>query len=375
MKKMSKFVDRHSVTENIEGSKNKDVIERAFGGKTSKENDEGKFTLSEIPLDKIIPRSLNRYSQTRIDRLAESIKNTNNRLIHPIIVVRPEDLPEDSAVLKGFTDKKISLEGKEFIIVSGERRYSAFIKLREEYKKEHSKEIGTTNPFDTITANILTRAEAKNEENYYNDSNLLARQLNPIEIILHIKDALAKVSTPEEIALALKEMGKDPGKDPFVQSEYVAFYLENELGIDDYGEASIKRYSSVVNNCDPFVIDKIMSGEYSARAARELTKIDKEDQKALVKLYVSGDMEEYDRQLALLKPHKASKGETSQRYMHIDAKDNLKAFKKKLDKEIGAFEEIVGKMAGDDKKSAGKVLERMLTLQKEMLKAIEDFEK
>lgn len=371
---MSKFVDRHSITENIKGVNEKILVDRVFRDKV--QEDDGRFTLSEIPLDEIIPRSINRYSQTRIDRLADSIKTTNNRLIHPIVVVRPEDLPKDSEVLKTFDSKNIDLNEKKYIIVSGERRYSAFLRLREEYEQNHKeRQLGETNPFETITANILTRAEAKNEEGYYNDSNLLARQLNPVEVILHIKDALSKVQTKEEKEAALIEMGKDPSKDTFVQDEYVIYYLENELGIDDFGPASIKRYSSIVNNCSPYVIEKIMSGEYTARLAREITKIDKDSQKKLVDIYISGDHIEYEILLNELKPKKVSKGEMSQRYMHIDARDNLKVFKKKLDKEYASLREIVDKMAGNDKKSANKVLDKMEALQTEIIKVIEDFEK
>ena len=86
-------------------------------------------------------------------------------------------------------------------------------------------------------------------------------------------------------------------------------------------------------------------------------------------------MDEYHRQVELAKPRKQKRGEISQRYMHIDAKDNLKVFKKKLDKEVVSLEGIVEKMAGEDKKRAGKILDRMTVLKQEIEKAIEDFER
>ena len=145
--------------------------------------------------------------------LAKSIRNTNNRLIHPITLVKASDLPKDSDVLQAYEKKGIDVSQLKYIIVSGEGRHRAFLLLqKEEQDKLKGKSgrsalaLGAANPFDTITACILTPAEAKNASVFYEDSNIESRQLTPIEAILHIKDAVADVTSPEEMRAALIEM-------------------------------------------------------------------------------------------------------------------------------------------------------------------------
>ena len=87
IEKNSKFVDR---------------ILNVGGGEMA-----GRTNFYEVPLDEITPRSINQFRQSRIEKLAKSIRNTNNRLIHPITLVRASDLPKDSEVLLGYEKKGI----------------------------------------------------------------------------------------------------------------------------------------------------------------------------------------------------------------------------------------------------------------------------
>ena len=90
------------------------------------ENDASRVAYEEIDVNRITPRSINRYKQNRIDRLAKSIHNTNDRLIHPIVLVRAQDLPADSEVIEQFRAKGVDPKILDYIIVSGERRFRAW---------------------------------------------------------------------------------------------------------------------------------------------------------------------------------------------------------------------------------------------------------
>ena len=76
--------------------KNSKFVDRLLN---SEGETDGRTAFFEIPLEDITPRSVNQFRQSRIEKLAKSIRNTNNRLIHPITVVKAEDLPKDSEIL------------------------------------------------------------------------------------------------------------------------------------------------------------------------------------------------------------------------------------------------------------------------------------
>ena len=125
-----------------------------------------------------------------------------NGLLRPLPVPEsgylPEDLPEDSPLLKKINETGKPVD-KKYIIVAGERRYHAWMLNRKlEQEKIDKSGFSRENPFDTITANILTAEEAKHEEIYYSDSNTEARQLTPVEGMLNVKDALDTIRTNEE---------------------------------------------------------------------------------------------------------------------------------------------------------------------------------
>lgn len=186
-------VNVHYVREPLgRGNKSK-LIETIFMDNTHLENNmESNIQFQQIPIDQITPRSINKYAQTRIDRLAKSIKATNNRLIHPITIVRVEDLSEESDVIQKFKNQGVDISTLKYILVSGERRFRAWQLLREEEKEKLEGTIGLINKFDTITANVLTREEAKKEEVFYDDSNIESRQLTSTEAMTIIKKALVE---------------------------------------------------------------------------------------------------------------------------------------------------------------------------------------
>ena len=352
------------VGNNLEQRTNSKIEKRLFGGMNNSSVSQTKFV--DVPLNEITPRSINNYSQSRIERLANSIRSTNNRLIHPIILVRPEDLPEDHEVLKKYKEQGTDIKSIKYILVAGERRYRAMMfnynQEQEKIEKDTSGMI-LSNPFEKITANILTKQEAQNEEIFYKDSNDEARQLTPIEGILHIKDALDNVKTDHDKKIALLEMneGKEekiPQNDiqaakMFNTAEYVSYYLEKELGITGWTIPTIKKYLSIVNNCPKEVVDAIIDNKISSRVVRDWTKYPLETQKNLLDLYLE-DSEKYEIAFNNLKKSNSKK---TVRITHKDVQKTLVSFEKNCVKTVSKLTKIQSELGDFDKKETQKAID------------------
>ena len=218
--KRTGIYDINAVGNNLQERTNSNIVSAIFGNDRSEIN--SRMMFEEINVDDITPRSINQYSQSRIARLANSIKSTNGRLIHPIILVRPEDLPENHEVLQKFKEQGKNIDEIKYILVAGERRLRAW-KMNREEEQERLNQLGLiqSNSYDTITANILTKEEAQNETVFYQDSNDQARQLTPIEGMLHIKDALNEIQTDHQKRQILIEMNGG-SEDGIPSSDYEA---------------------------------------------------------------------------------------------------------------------------------------------------------
>lgn len=128
--KKSSIYDINAVGNNLQERTNSNIVNAIFGNNRTEVN--SRMAFEEINVDDITPRSINQYSQTRISRLAKSIRSTNDRLIHPIILVRPQDLPENHEVLQKFKEQGKNIEEIKYILVAGERRLRAWKMNREE---------------------------------------------------------------------------------------------------------------------------------------------------------------------------------------------------------------------------------------------------
>lgn len=359
----SKLGQAHDIMEQLGGRNSSKLVETVFSSKNS--DGTARVPFKEISVDRITFRSVNQYSQGRIDRLAKSIRNTNNRLIHPIVVALASDLPQDGEVIKKFREKGVDVSTLEYVIVAGERRFRAWLKLREEEEKLHGGEIGFTNQFDTITCNILSRREAQNEAAYFEDSNLESRQLTPAEAILHIKQALEEVQTDVQKRDALIEMneGKAEGipEDPsaaakkFNQANYCLYYLATELGIDGWSVSTVKQWLSVINQCIPEVVDAAIAGEIKASKARDFTDKTEAEQMELLELLRRKDNNTYKTRLAEIEASKKKTHKTI-RYTHKDAQSALKDMKRNIEKSQKKLSTIVAKLGADDKKEVSKII-------------------
>ena len=353
--KKTSIYDINAVGNNLQERTNSNIVSAIFGNDRSEYN--SRMVFEEINVDDITPRAINQYSQSRIARLAKSIKSTNGRLIHPIIVVRPEDLPENHEVLLKFKQQGKNIDEIKYILVAGERRLRAW-KMNREEEQERIDESGLiqSNPYDTITANVLTREEAQNEKVFYQDSNDQARQLTPIEGMLHIRDALNEIQTDHQKRKILIEMNDGsedgiPNSDyeaakKFNVSEYIEFYLRNELGIEPWKPSTIRNYLAVVNNCCEEVVDAILKGEYSATDARRLTSLPTTTQKELLRIYKENP-QEYKVKIESIEGEKKEK--KIKRFTHKDVKKQLENLIKKMEDSKQELSVLAGELGRDDK--------------------------
>lgn len=377
---MAKLQQRYTGLENLKGRAESAYFGAVFdeaNGASFSDDHAVKSSIQnvEILLDSITPRSVNRYSQTRIDRLAKSIRDTNNRLINPIVVVRASDLDPDGEVIRKFRERGIDVSSLEYVLVAGERRYRAFLKLRaEEDEKEHDNL--WKNPFVTITARILTPEEAKKEEVYYDESNTQARQLTPEEALRHFEDAVKTVNTEEQKYALMKEMEKAGVKfsqpipedikaavKMFRMPAFCVYWMEKELGITGWGtESSAKAYLSVLNNCCDEVKEAIFDTVFSFRQAREITGFDYDEQRTLLDLWKSGDIDGYKAKIAALD---AKGGKPAARRV------TNKSTAKDIDRLVAQVRKDTVILEEDRKNLNGKSLK----ITKEAIKTVEDFMK
>jgi len=172
-----KFVPRHSIGNEIRKKNDKSRFVGEFLSSDSPAGDDPLTVFRQVSMDDITPRFINKYRQSRIEQLASSIQNTNNRLIHPIVLVQASDLPATHEVRVAIEAQGKSISDYKYIIVSGERRFHAWQLLRQREAERIGNKIGIHNQFDTITANILSKTEAINEKAFYSDANNQARYL------------------------------------------------------------------------------------------------------------------------------------------------------------------------------------------------------
>lgn len=342
------------------------MVDKVFGN--SEQLNKSNISYNEVLLDEITPRPINNYSQTRIDRLAESIVSTNGRLIHPIVIVRPQDLREDSEILKKYKSDGVDISSIKYVIVAGERRYRAFRLNRDKKQQElDAKGSSALNPYNTITANILTKEEAKNEEVYYKDSNDQARQLTPIEGILHIKDITAGISSNEDKRNCLIEMyGEDKVvKDPdvaakeFRMDRYILFYLSKELGIEGWTESTVRAYLRVVNGCDEEVVKAVLDKRFPATEARKISNLPNETQIKLLKIF-ENNPDNYRRVYKEI----SEKPEKEKSFGKSDIKKKLKKLSKDIDGINSFIDGVLDELGKSDRNNTEKIKNRLLDLQK-----------
>ena len=212
----------------------------------------------DIILDDIQPRAVNNYSMFGIEELAGSIERTG--LQQPIIV------------------RENPGEGARYVIVAGERRYTAMKYLRDKYQKE--KNLVKYDLFSTISGFILDKAESENEEAIYHDTNDFTRQLTNFERILRLDPDMidmSKESWQEKyLELCFPEKlddwrnGKYECKGNIQEKcDYIcAVISKNEPDID-LTPKTVRNYVSFLERCGDDLKYAILKGKISMHIARD----------------------------------------------------------------------------------------------------------
>ena len=366
--KKSSIYDRNAVGNNLQERTNSNIVNAIFGEDRKETN--SRVIYEEVDINDITPRPINNYSQTRIAKLARSIRETNDRLIHPITLARPQDLPANNEVILKLKKEGKNIDDIKYIVVAGERRFRAWLMNREENQKRIDEQgLIESNSYDTITANILTKEEAQNEQRYYEDSNNEARQLTPVEAIRIIIVALDEVVTDAQKRRALIDMngGSEEGipvsdyeaAKKFNSVRFVRYYLEDELGIVGWSDSTIKQYISIVRNCTDEVLKAITDSKFPPREARKFTKLPHSTQNELIKIYLENPEEYKLRNDSLMDPEKNEKAKKVKRFSHKDVRKQLTDLIGKMEEAKGKLELIAPELGRDDKASTKKTINQI----------------
>lgn len=258
------------------------AVDRIFGGAKQIGKDviettvtqSGK-TIFEVPLDIIKARPVNNYAITGITELAESIKRTG--LWQPIIL-RKNDKTED---------------GKEYVIVAGERRYTAMKYLRDEASRNNDT-VGEK-IYSSITAIILSPDDETKEEDIYRDTNDYSRQLTNFERIVRLDpDAidLSKESWQKryietmfgEEKLQQYEAGKFSIKGNLSEKcKYIVAILTQKEPDLDISESTVRVYLNFLDKCGETLKLAVLKGIVPLREAQSsLVYLSEDDQRNAV---------------------------------------------------------------------------------------------
>ena len=382
---MAKLVERHGVMEDFDARTKSRLVDMIFNPDVA-EDGSSIIKITDVDVNRITPRSINAYSQGRIERLAKSIRNTNNRLIHPIVLVRASDLPEDGEVIQGFIKKGVDPKTLDLVIVAGERRFRAWLLLREEEAERIKGEVGTVNRFDKIPANILSKKEAAREAAYYKDSNNEARQLTSTEAMIHTMDALAEVDSPEKKREALVEMaaagyyGGEIPEDPekaarlFNEQAYIKYYIQDEICIDSMTDASIKRYHAIVKRCIPEVTNAVSDLKIKPTNAEVLHNESKDVQRQAIEILERQGKDAFLARIKVLEANQEK--ERARRKRNKESKvTSAQIFKKigetgrRLSLEKEEIEEMTSYIGGENRADC----EKMIKKYNKWIKEIEEF--
>ena len=307
-----KIRDRNQATNAIPAGTS--AVDRIFGGAgvigrdiiETTTTQSGK-TIYEVPLDLIKARPVNNYAITGIDELAESIRRTG--LWQPIIL-RKADRADD---------------GKNFVIVAGERRYTAVKYLRDQARKEGNH--GSEKVYSSILAIILSPEDEAKEEDIYRDTNDYSRQLTNFERIMRL-DPNAIDMTKEswqkryvekclgEDKLADYESGKIRLKGNLVEKCHyiVALLTEKEPDLD-ITDSTVRVYLGLLERCGETLRQAVLKGVVPLRDARgSLSWLSPDDQIRAVDAAGTDAYEEF------LKEGKALSG-TAIREQRTDTKE------------------------------------------------------
>ncbi len=324
--------------ENEVNEEPKDAVERVFGATPlsveSLPTVDADTKLYRIPLRDISKREINEYSITNIEELAKSIENTG--LWQPIIV-----------------RKDLSSDYVKYVIVAGERRYSAFELLYNKYKNEGNSVKAEL--FESIEARILTDEEAeKFEEDIYRDTNDLSRQLTNFEKVVQTDPMSIDLTNPEtQKQYVIKVYGEEAVQD-FINgkidvpntkktlAEYIRILVSERYLNEDISVGTIKNYLGFLEKCEDELRLATIHGKIAIREATSLAKLSPEEQFEAVKA-----KEELNEELYLELLSKAEKPVVKETTRAIRPNEVLKKNYKKAQKNVRELNALIELLKSD----------------------------
>ena len=327
----------------------------------------------DVNLDRITPRSINRYTQRNIERLANSIKKTG-RLISPITLVKAKDLPEDSDVIREYRKKGIDPDSLDLIIVAGERRYRAFRLLREKEAEKIKDLIGVTNPYDYINANILTSEEALKEERFYQDSNMEARILSVLEVVTYIDVAYDELKTKDGRDRAYEELisvHPECASQRFPYVDYIKYVLERDFKVTDWSDTKIKYYWLIVKNCTNDVKEALFHEKITADDAFTIKGEDAKKQNDLISILENEGEEAFRKEINAIKDSQADKKVRNKRkktskYSSATTNKQTKKILKAQKPGVELLREMVSSLGGENRAVYDKIVKSFDRCRKEV---------
>lgn len=269
------------------------AVDRIFGGTKVLGQDiiettvtQSGRTIFEVPLVKIKARPVNNYAISGIDELAKSIHHTG--LWQPIVLKRNQNP----------TDKE------EYVIVAGERRYTAIKKLKEQADLEGN--TAESKIYSSITAIILTPDDETKEEDIYRDTNDYARQLTNFERIMRLD--------PDSI-----DMSKESWQERYVEqcfgtdklddyrsgklkikgnltdkSRYIVSLITEKEPDVDISDSTVRVYLNMLARTGETLRQAVLKGVIPLRDAQKaLSWLSEDEQRMAVDAVGTPDYEEY----------------------------------------------------------------------------------
>ena len=375
---MPKFKPRYDVNENWEKRTEGSPLNKLLNPASVPAN-RSSTNYEDVRLDRITPRSINRYTQSNIERLAKSIEKTG-RLISPITLVRAKDLPEDSEVINAYRKKGIDPDSLDLIIVAGERRYRAFQLLKSREEERIKDILGATNRFEYINANILTPAEAKREETFYLDSNMEARILSLFEIVTYIDVAYDELKTEEGRRQAYEELialHPECASQRFPYVDYIQYVvLERDFKVTDWSRPKITYYWSIVKNCTPEVKEAMYYEKITADDAFTIKGFEPEVQNNIIAILENEGEDAFNREISSIKNTQADKKAKNKRkktskYSSATANKQTKKILKDQKADLDLLKEMVSSLGGESRAEYDKIVKAFDKCKKEVERILE----
>ena len=329
---MVKIHDRNTISP-------RNAVDRIFSGEEIKSTShkmadfhQSDRTSFDIRLEDIKPRTVNNYRVSEIEELAGSIDRTG--LWQPIVVKHnPESDKNDIG----------------YMIVSGERRYTAGKYLRDKYI--NSGDSIRAEMFSTIPSLILEDSELDKEEQIYRDTNDYSRQLTNFERIVRLDpgsiDMGKHVWQVEYVRKLYGENRVADFEDGQIEvngttqekCEYIVALLKEREPDLDVSVKTVRNYLTFLSKCSDNLKTAVLRGKVPLRDARVLCNLTPDEQSQAIGSYGSEAYDQHMQKAAILSAESVKKAAPEK-----TTKTMYESINKKLLKTCNSFKEDIDEL-------------------------------